>query len=239
MKIKEVKSLKKKTVITEKTPKFGSGLVCDGFFDMENHKISATGVFTLFYAWGYPCFRKWTTIVTLFDLPKGTTSILVSLGKKGIALKNSLQVIDLFSNESNNSMIINVTIPYKFTAPGLYEVIFSFKDYKGQIKIPFELRNHDWPVFSLEEKEFVKINQNVISKLRVNVQCDNCSYAYVFEEAVIDDEEETKGVKKFPQNGVFECLDCGKTLFLKDIQGQLRSSIKEALKEAMGRRSNV
>ncbi|MBU1749954.1 MAG: hypothetical protein KKA73_19905, partial [Chloroflexi bacterium] len=61
-------------------PQFGGGVLADSFrpFGREGKGI-AHGIFTTLWAWGYPCYRKWTVIVTIFNLHEEQSRISVNL----------------------------------------------------------------------------------------------------------------------------------------------------------------
>lgn len=216
---------------------FGSGIMADAVLTAENGKIIAHGIFTSFLAWAYPCRRKCDAIITLFNPPQRGVEIIMSYRRKG---SNYIK-IGRFDREKDKKDLLGTTIQvpvqFRFERAGDYELKFVIKGTRTSLIIPFKLNTKEWPVFSEEEKEFVKSNPNYISNIHTNVSCDNakCNHRYVFEESVTEESKIVGGVHRFPESGIFKCEECGKKLFLKDLQGQIRASLKELLQLNMGR----
>ena len=118
---------------------------------------------------------------------------------------------------------------------GSYELLFSIPRTHRTLTIAFEVRKKDWPQFTKAETEFAKANPNCAKSIRANIHCAKCSYAYVFEETLLEAPPDG-GVQRFPESGEFKCIDCQDTLELRDLQGQLRASLKEQVRQARGRK---
>jgi hypothetical protein len=211
----------------------GTGLLADKTERTDPGKLNAYGVITVFWAWGFPCFRKAQAVVTLFSLPQGDTHIVFSLGGPGIEEPLSLGKAEVKASEPNHTMTLDVPIASRFAQPGLYHVIAQFSDRPGRITIPFEIRLKEWPTFTKEEIEFARSNPNVPHTLGARVQCRGCENDYAFEESLLEDFEPSGDVLRFPESGVFECTECDYTLQLRDLHGQARAILKTRLKEAM------
>lgn len=218
-------------------PKFGSGVLADSAHADDKGKVSCKGLFTIIWAWAYPCTRSGNILATIFDLPKGTTSVSVSLGKRGSGgKKKSLSLVDVQSEEPAGAMTLHVPFKHRFTEAGRYEVVLKLRDYPGTLRIPFNLREREWPEFSAKEKAFAEKNSDVQSAFRMNVHCASCEHAYIFEESLLSAEPKG-GVLPFPDSGVFVCEECGRKLQLRDMQGQLRQSLKDNIAAQMRRSS--
>jgi hypothetical protein len=214
------------------SPLVGSGLLCDSVNVTDAGRITAQGLITLFWAWGYPCVRSWFLVLTLFHLPKGKTPVTISMRKIGQRDQTSLAVLDTDAPKNDTITTMPIQLSHSFDSPGRYELICNLQGAKRGLKIPFVVLQKEWVEFSDKEKEYVKTHLETPHTLRANVHCRHCNYAYIFEESVIDDMP-AGGVHRFPRNGEFECADCGHILKLKDIQGQLRASLKDMLTKAM------
>ena len=212
--------------------RLGSGILADSIKKSDQGKIDCYGIFTIFHAWSYPCSRTWNVIVTAFELPKGNTSITVTLKQKGKNIK-SLGTINIDSELTHNVTVIPMPLKYRFEKPGTYFLEFSILDSIKKLKIPFEVRTKDWPEFTAEEIRFAIDNNVLPQNLRANVHCEKCKYAYIFEETIITEHAPKGGVLRFPKSGKFECLDCGQIIELRDIQGQLRASLKDIITKQM------
>ena len=215
---------------------FGSGVLADGVVGIQyrlSPKVSANGIFTIFQAWGFPCFRHCFAIVTLFRMPKKSKKIRVSLQKVGELTQKSLFVMDAASDEDNGAPAFNVPLNLQFMSDGEYRVVFSMLQENARLSIPFEVRLKEWPIYTETEREYCRSNPGVVRAVRANVECQNCRHSYVFEEYMLDDAPQIGGVKRFPENGTFKCDDCRHILNLKDLQGQLRNSLKEQVAISM------
>jgi len=212
--------------------RLGSGLLSDSAKMSEHRKIDCYGVFTIFYAWGYPCSRSWTATITIFELPKGESSINVVLKKKRKIIK-SLTSIKVSSGEPNGVSTITIPLKHRFMEPGSYIIECKIDNNKNKLKIPFEVRTKDWPEFTVDEINFAKENPSIPQSLRATVHCEKCEHAYIFEETFLPDMQTKGGVYRFPETGKFICLDCNHTIELRDIQGQLRETLKVMISQKM------
>ena len=76
-------------------------------------------------------------------------------------------------------------------------------------------------------------------KVSAQVKCKNCSHSYLFEEKILESEKDSGGTIPFPESGIYECDNCGHKMKLKDIQGQIRASIKDNLSNFIKTNQNV
>jgi hypothetical protein len=215
---------------TNNQPKFGGGIVCDIARTQSSGKIDAIGIFTMFWAWGYPANRNWSLIISLFYVPKKQTALIVGIRKKGSSKIETLGIIDISDNIQDNQRTINVQLGYSFEEEGDYEIICTLKDYQAKLVLPFFVRTREWPIFSPKELEYLEKHKDKIQyKLSAQIKCKDCGHLYNFEEIILQNEPVSGGAIRFPESGEYECEDCGRSLKLKDIQGQIRASIKNNL----------
>lgn len=225
---------------TIKQPRFGGGVVCDIAKPHPSGKIDANGIFTKFWAWGYPANRNWSLIITLFYVPKKQTTLIFGVRKKGSSKIDTVGTADIQDNNVDNQHTINVQLGYAFDSEGDYEIVCTLKDYKTKLVVPFNIRTREWPTFSENELEFLKENKEKVPfKLSAQIKCKDCGHLYNFEENILPDEEISGGAVRFPDNGEYECEHCGRILKLKDIQGQIRASIKDNLIIALNQNRHV
>ena len=225
---------------TIKQPRFGSGIVCDIARPQSTGKIDANGIFTKFWAWGYPANRNWTLIITLFYVPKKQTTLVFGIRKKGSSKVDTIGTADIVDKNFDNEHTINVQLGYVFQSEGDYEIVCTLKDYKTSLTVPFNVRTKDWPTFNKKELDFLKKNKEKIPyKLSAQIKCKDCGHLFNFEEIILEDEDVSGGAIKFPENGEYECPHCGRVLKLKDIQGQIRASIKDNLLIILNQSSHV
>jgi hypothetical protein len=225
---------------TKNKPWFGGGIISDSARPQNSGKIDMHGVFTNMYCWGYPAFRAWSLVVTIYDLPRVKTPVLIGIKRKGSSEIDTIATVDVKDESIDNSHSLLVDLGYRFQKEGDYEVITYFKDYRAELKSSIRLRTRDWPIFSTKEIEILDKNKALIPhKVSAQVKCGHCNQHYVFEEKILASVEPSGGTIPFPENGVYECDSCGHKMKLKDIQGQIRASIKDNLTKFINRPSNV
>ncbi len=220
--------------------RFGNALMADYARPQPTGKIDAIGIFTRFNAWGYPCIRNWTLVFSIYDIPLVGINLHIGIKKKGQKGLETLTAFDLKGSNELNSHTIPVALNYTFQKDGEYEIQCSIKDSNAKISIPVDISTMPWAIFTKEEIEFVDKNKKVIPyRLSAQINCNSCSHAYIFEESILEDEPPQGGTIRFPKNGVFECKNCGHEMNLKDIQGQLRASLKDSINLFLKRLPNV
>jgi hypothetical protein len=200
---------------------------------LDNGKAIAQGLITTFWAWGFPCSRSCVCFATAFDLPVGTTKLILALTGPGGRAKRQVSTFDIPSQNEGAATTAVVPVRFEVRDAGDYSFECNLEGQRRTISLPFLVRQREWPEFTEEEKQFATENNNVTQSLRANVHCSQCSHAFIFEESMVDDKA-PGGVNRFPADGVFKCDDCGHVLRLRDIQGQLRASLKAMVGAAMG-----
>ena len=215
------------------TPKLTGAIFCNSASQGDGEKVDARGIFTSFLAWAYPSsFRSWHSILTMHDLPKGTTSITASISH-GRGKKTSLATADIHPGKGNLGSVINLPLRHRFEKEGFYNLSFNVVGSNTTLKVPVKVTSMPWPKFSKKQLDFLRANPFVPHSLRMNIQCSSCSRPFNFEESVLPESKLADGVSPFPDSGEIECESCGHILHVKDFQGQLRDSIKNAVIEAM------
>ena len=225
---------KKKTnsMSSKSRPMLAAAVFCTALSKSESGKTNCQDIFTSFLAWAYPtAVRSWFAILTVYDLPPGNTTIVVSISY-GRERKTTLTNADIKRGPEDLGSIINIPLHYKFQNEGRHILHFNVVGTTKVLKIPLNVLTRQWPIFSNKDLEFLKNNPSIPHSIRVNVSCSNCSRPYTFEDNVLPKVDLVGGVLPFPDSGLFECEGCGHKLHLKDIQGQLRSSIKTAVSTA-------
>jgi len=219
---------------TSKRAILSGGLFSDSAKESDSGKLSLEGIFTSFLAWGFPCARTWFLTFTVFGLPKTKHTILFSIKKHGSTEHKSLSLLDTKEQQNSQGATCSIQLSSSFESAGRYEVLCSIQGTSSSLRIPVDVCEQPWVEFSNEEKKFVSQSPQTPKSLRANVQCQQCSYTYIFEESLVP-ERPKGGVKRFPTNGQFDCKACGHTMNLRDIQGRLRASLKEMVHAAMRR----
>jgi len=211
-------------------PKIGSAMISDSAIRRPSGKYTLNGVFTNFKAWSFPCRRHCFITTTIFYTPKGNNKLDVFLAKGDI--KENIQTINLKNEEFVDGTVIPFPIEFSLSEEGEYLLICKLKGQRKEIKIPFFVTQEPWPEFTEQEIEFAKSNPNIINKINANVQCTDCSHAYIFQESILNEPPEG-GVLRFPKDGILKCKQCGHEMNMKDIQGRLRSSLLENIRTLM------
>ena len=96
--------------------------------DHSHGKIDASGIFTKFWAWGYPANRNWSLIVTLFYVPKKQTTVLFGIRKKGSSKIDTVGTLDIHDPNTDNEHTLTLPMGYVFNTEGDYDIICSLKD---------------------------------------------------------------------------------------------------------------
>lgn len=214
-------------------PKFNSGLLFDSYNENIKRKIDGIGNINIFRAWGFPCLRQAIMLVSVFNLKKGETKgdILLSQPHKIEEIK--VNTFTLTTNINNTWMTAPIPFSVNFRQEGLHYFKTIFHEYKSVLKIHFTVDLQKWPSFSKSELDFVKENPKSFDSIRADIHCDKCSHVYIFEETILEGISPPGGVMRFPKSGKYQCNECGNTIYLKDIQGQIRFSLKERISNAM------
>ena len=214
-------------------PFFGSGLLFDVVASTPGGKLTGQGAICVFWAWGFPCSRQCWALMTIFNLRKGSTPILIRLRKGHSRQMNTVGSGDVTTSADNACATTPMLLTYQFQEPGEYFLVATLGGYRSKLEIPFAVIVRDWPTFTEAERQFARKNPGSVPGARATVHCSKCSHAYIFEENLSEDTPLPGGVQKFPESGKFECIDCGETVHLRDIQGQLRSSLKQILSQTI------
>ena len=215
------------------SPRLAGAIFCNSASTGDGGKVNCRGVFTSFLAWAYPTsIRRWHLILTIHDLLKDTTTVSVAISY-GRGKKTTLATVDIQRSKVDLGNVINLLLGYRFEKEGFYTVHFTVVGSTASLKVPVKVATKRWPRFTKKQVQFLKENPSVPHSLRVNILCSDCSRPFNLEESVLADAKLAEGVLPFPDSGKIECESCGHILHVKDIQGQLRDSIKNAVSEAM------
>lgn len=217
----------------QKSAFFGSAFLVNSVKESDDKKIDGYGLISAFYSWGYPCDRSWVLLFSLFDLQVGMTSVKISIRHKRELAKRKVMTIHV-DVSAEGSTTIHYPLAYRFDKAGRYFIICEIEGSSKKIIVPFDVITKEWPEFSQKEINFGKDSQFIPHSLKANVNCSGCKEAYIFEESFLPDFEPGPGALSFPKLGEKECSNCGQLLFLKDIQGQIRASLKKLITEKMG-----
>ena len=213
-------------------PRFGGAILADGVTRSDAGRMDARGIINVFWAWGFPCFRGANAVFTLFNLRNRRHSLVVSFRKSQSRIGRSLSVVDIVDIEVGRSggvIAIHVPLRLRLESEGDYEVLGQLRGTPAKHRVPFVVRLKPWPRFTSAEKEAVHNNPSLASQLRVTVECPKCKATYTFQESVAPDIALPHNVNPFPSSGVFECEQCGQDIPLRDVQGQIRDSLKSRI----------
>ena len=214
-------------------PKFNSGLLFDIGNESPNKKINGLGSINIFRAWGFPCTRRATILTSILDLKKGDNKGDILLSQLHSTEKTKVTSFNAKSNVNNACMTAVIPLAVSFRQEGRYYFKAVFHDYKSVLKIHFIVDLQKWPNFSKEELDFVREYTTPYSSIRADIHCNKCSHAYIFEENILGEVSPPGGVMRFPESGEFQCCQCDEKIYLRDIQGQMRFSLKEIISNAI------
>lgn len=170
-------------------PKLAGAIFCNSASQGDGGKINCRGVFTSFLAWAYPTsIRSWHAILALHDLPKGTTSISVSIAY-GRGKKTTLATADMQRGRVDLGSIINLPLRYRFENEGFYTLHFSIIGSTNILKVPVKVTTRPWPRFTKKQLAFLKENPSIPHSLRMNILCSDCSRPFILEESVLSGEK--------------------------------------------------
>lgn len=215
-----------------KAPFFGEAILCNSTSHGESGKIDSKGLFTSFLAWSYPTSnRNWHLIFGLYDFPGGVVEIKVTITHP-LALKENIiydQAINLPKKRYQVGHLIDLDVNCEFEYEGYYQANISLRDFSITKSIPLKVVTQPWPEFTPNEIDYFLKTPSIPHKVRLVVVCSECSSSYIFEESALEESELSEGVYVFPSNGSFDCLKCGHKMNLRDIQGQMRKSLKASI----------
>jgi len=221
-------------------PKFGNAILADSAREQSYSKIDAHGIFTNFLAWGYPATRNWSMVVTAFDLPMKQSTFIVTIKRRGSSEESVLVSANFAPPDRQNESIFNIRLGHRFEREGSYEIICSFKDYDSTLRIPVRVVTQQWPVITERELDILRKNRNAfMNKLAIQISCKNCNHTYKFEEVIIPEDDVTQGSIRIPDDGNFECNNCGHIMKLLDFKGQVRAAIKENIANSLKHSAHV
>ena len=219
-------------------PSFGGGILVDRSELTKTRRLNTYGVITIFWSWAYPCSRSWYTILPILDMPLGATRIRLFV--KSIQENKSVLIDDftVTTNSENSALALNRHNQFEFKSGGRYHLVAEFPDYNTKTNLHFDVLDREWPKFTESELSFVKTLPKKSIHIRVTIECPKCNSPYIFEESVPEKEPQSKGVHHFPKRGIFRCKkrDCNESIMVKDIQGQVRTSLKENIDQLMQER---
>jgi len=237
-------SPRKKSARREETrprPRLGSGLLCDTMQPVAGQgKPNCTGVFTTLNAWAFPCTRTWQVVFTAFNMSPAKAILSLYVKKVDTSTRTRIGGAQLLAGQIKSDMVIGLQTAHTFTEPGAYNLIARLHRSRAELRIPFRVELRDWPTFSNEEVAFAsKGRAGLITSVRAAIDCSKCKTAYVFEESILPGHTPAPGVQKFPKLGNPKCKNghCGHTLHLKDVQGQMRQTLKDMIRNRMAQGS--
>lgn len=234
-----VSARRKRTKAKARTPaaKFGGGVLAEGATKYEGRKVDARGIINVFWAWAFPCSRNAQALLGVLNLPRGRSTLRISYRKMGSRRTTSAVEVVVKSPRAGAVNTIPVPMSFRFESPGEYEVIARLSRTRQVARIPFVVQSRKWPRFTKVEKQFIEKHPSDIPQVMTSVECSSCNTPYRFAEILADPTMPPKGILPFPTGDEFECEECGKTIHLRDVRGQIRQSLKQAISEIIKVRS--
>lgn len=218
--------------------RIGSAIFSSSIKESQGKK-DAAGIFSATWAWGYPANRSWSIIMTLYDVNPGlSTQINIEISSNHSETPFTIKTIKLDSLTKENTVIYS-RLNYSFPGPGEYEVACRLSDNDNIFTLPMLVKTREWPEFTNEEIEIARNNQQQITyELSIKIDCSYCNKSYKFIENIFK-EKLPRGSFSFPESGIFVCPSCNHEIPTKDLQGQMRSSIKNSINNLINQIGNV
>lgn len=211
-------------------PMITAAVFCNSASHGDLNKVDCKGIFTSFYAWGFPSsVRNWFAVVTAYDLPRGKSIVsasIIDIDDEQNLISNA--EIDQSTSEQLGAVFI-IPFSFQFKSQGKYMVSFAIEGLKISHTVPLNVIKREWPKFSDDDLEFLRNRPEVVNSIRANVMCSNCSRPVIFEEAVLPEHSFADNVLPFPKSGCYKCPSCDHQINLIDIQGQIRKTIRQAI----------
>lgn len=164
------------------------------------------------------------------------------LRKKGTGVKKligrgNIKRIDKGVIKGTSVLAIQIPLKFRFESEGDYEVTGRIAGYKSTSRIPLVVQTMPWPTFTQREIHYLRSNPSRLPQIRATVECEKCKSPYVFQEFPIEAPELPKNVYRFPESGEFKCEKCSTSIPLKDVQGQIRDSLKKQISDLLRRKT--
>jgi hypothetical protein len=149
---------KSKKPIPAARPTFGGAFLADRIARRPDGKLAAEGIIAQFLIWGLPAPRTWHVAVTVFDLPKGKTSLCVHLKRHRARASNHLTSVDVSTKTSNTFTTLHMPIAYDFTAAGRWDLTISLPEYRRDCRVSFRVGMQPWPNITRSELHYLVDN---------------------------------------------------------------------------------
>jgi len=206
--------------------KLGGAILCNATSKGDDNKLDCRGVFTSFLAWAFPTTpRAWHSILTLYEYPTTDTIFINTAISFGHGRKINLTKVELPPQKGNFGLIVDIPQFYSFTEEGLYFIHFSIVGTTNTLSLPVKVITQPWPRVTKKQLNFLEKNSLVPNSVQITIICSKCSHPVLFQDSFLPGTTLAKSAHPFPDSGIYKCEECGDIMYLKDIQGQARSSI--------------
>lgn len=211
---------------------FGGGLLSDSISSGEGAKPTLVGLFTDFHVWNVPCTRSCNFSVSVFNVQEGKYEVMIKHVNPGTTTGLIIAKAQAYPKKHVLGHFINIPLVLNISDIGVHKIIATSKNVKNKLHSYFNVIKLPWPEFTEAEISHAR-KQNVPNRIQAHISCVKCGHGYVIEEVVEDALKLTKGAVKFPEDGKFVCAQCNEILKVKDLQGQLRQSLKDMINANM------
>ena len=195
----------------------------------ERGKVDAFGLFSLLGIWGTPTQRACAVVAAFDNVPAGTTNFQIWIrnprGKivkiaKGHFKRTTPSLARAYTAQQ---------IPFPISLPGLHHIGVSLGKGKTASRAawtPLRISIMPWPrpIDGDLLRSFLD-DPHSVKTARAIVSCKKCKRTYTFEAHIDPSAKPGKGALQFPADGVFHCKRCSTPLFLKDLEGQVRTQL--------------
>jgi hypothetical protein len=213
---------------TTNPPKITFVILADAHKPSNNGKVDCFGLFTDLFLWAIPALRECSIAFGIKGVRKGHHELSVWL-KHGREKAQKLSKVEVDATADSFSSIFAYRIPIPINHFGIHQIGISrgsSMSPKGVMWIPLRVGELPWPE-PIEGDALAAIlnDPTAIKRAKAVIQCPDCTRKFTFEARLDASAKATKGSRSFPANGEFTCSKCGRTIYLRDIEGQLRSQL--------------
>lgn len=212
----------------EKTPEVAYAFVADGHKEGESGKIDVQGIFAELAIWATPAKREFSLVVGIRNVPSGETDFSLWIRRRG-SPATQVGKIEIEADRAPEVITIAERTPIIFHDTGVHELGVS----KGQsVKgpgtywIPIGINLLPWPKIPTGEalQKLLK-KPDVVRSARALLTCEKCGSTYIFQKDLDPNAELGEGAVPFPEEGRFQCTECGSVHYTRDIEGQVTSQL--------------
>ena len=212
-----------------KKPKIVFLALADSHRIGADKKVDCFGIFSKFYVWGFPANRKVSCILGISNFKdEATISLFWKPPKEGRIRIGSINV-----KKQKERFETVVPLAGSFTiSMTKTQIHYLEAEIEGEVfRTPLIVTRKKWPHFTQKKVNELLKDPSVIKSAASEVSCSTCGHRYLFEVHLDKSKPISGGAQNFPEDGLLICKTCETKLYLKDIEGQMRSLLGKKPKQ--------